>query len=100
MRHPATAPLSTKSTVTPVVDTTAASGFTSHPDTPSRQCTLQCGLRNSNGSSGGRRERLIKALDESRSAEKAIIGAEGRNDNEETDRIVDLLQRTPVDAVR
>jgi hypothetical protein len=46
------------------------------------------------------RARLAKALEESRWAEKEIIGAEGRKDDEQAERIVDLLQHTAEDAFR
>ena len=45
------------------------------------------------------RERLIKALEESRWAEKEIMGAEVRKDNEQSERIVDLLQHAPEHAL-
>jgi hypothetical protein len=46
------------------------------------------------------RERLIKALEESRWAEKKIIGVEDRKDAEQAERMVDLLQGTPETALR
>jgi hypothetical protein len=52
------------------------------------------------GMSRESRERLIKALEQSRSAEKQIIGAESRKDDEQAERIVDLLHRAPADALR
>ena len=45
------------------------------------------------------RQRLAKALEESRWAEKAIINADARKDDEQAARIVDLLQRAPVAPV-
>jgi hypothetical protein len=40
------------------------------------------------------RERLAKALEESRRAEKEIITAEAREDDEQTERIVEEIQRS------
>lgn len=42
-----------------------------------------------------RRERLARALEEARRAEKEIIEAEAREDDELTERIVDELQPPP-----
>ena len=39
---------------------------------------------------------MAKALEESRFVEKDIINAESRKDDEQSTRIVDLLQRAPV----
>jgi hypothetical protein len=44
------------------------------------------------------RERLAKALQESRRAEKDIIDAEAREDDEQADRLVDELERSRREA--
>jgi hypothetical protein len=46
------------------------------------------------------RQRLAKALEQSRSAEKDIINADARKDDEQAARVVDRLQRAQVGSLR
>jgi hypothetical protein len=49
------------------------------------------------GMSKESRERLAKALEESRRAEKEIIEADAREDDEQTERIVGEIQKSAAD---